>query len=378
MIAARAGEAWRQSVRSSRPMAAEGATGRRGWFRAGAWAAFLVIVLVFAACARDRRQQSRPTGHENATAEPVATFSIVAYDPDTGDLGVAVQSRFFGVGSVVPWARAGVGAVATQALANTTYGPRGLGLLAAGASPEQVVAELTAADSEREQRQLAVVDASGRAATFTGSACIAWAGGRTGAHYAAQGNLLADPAVIDAMVTAYELAEGDLATRLVAALAAGQAGGGDARGRQSAALLVVRKEGGYLGFNDRYVDLRVEDHPAPIRELRRLLDLRHANIAARQARHHLGSGEPALALEAAQQATTLSPDEGSVWMLLAAARLALGDQEGAAAAGREALVRDPWLKKALLGGLLQAETLNQLLTIESFARFWETIPAPSH
>lgn len=378
MIAARAGGAWCQSGRSSRPVAAKGASARRGWLRAEVWAALLVVVLVFAACARDGRRQSRPTGHEIATAEPVATFSIVAYDPGTGDLGVAVQSRFFGVGSVVPWARAGVGAVATQALANTTYGPRGLDLLAVGTSPEQVVAELTAADTEREKRQLAVVDASGRAATFTGSACMAWAGGRTGAHYAAQGNLLADPAVIDAMVTAYELAEGDLATRLVAALAAGQAAGGDARGRQSAALLVVREEGGYLGFNDRYVDLRVEDHPAPIRELRRLLDLHHAHIAAGQARHHLRSGEPALALEAAQQATTLAPDDGSAWMLLAAARLALGDQERAAAAGREALVRDPWLKKALLGGLLQAETINQLLTIESFARFWETIPAPSH
>ena len=149
MIAARAGGAWHQSIRSSRPMAAAGRTAGRGWLRAGVWAALLVVVLVLAACARDPRRRSRLTEHEIATAEPVATFSIVAYDPDTGDLGVAVQSRFFGVGSVVPWARAGVGAVATQSLANTTYGPRGLDLLVSGASPEHVVAELPSLHRQR-------------------------------------------------------------------------------------------------------------------------------------------------------------------------------------------------------------------------------------
>jgi uncharacterized Ntn-hydrolase superfamily protein len=203
----------------------------------------------------------------------VATFSIVAFDPESDSLGVAVQSKFLAVGSVVPWARAGVGAVATQAMANYNYGPRGLDLMSEGNSAEQTVQALTSADEDREHRQVGVVDARGRASTFTGSECFDWAGGVTGKHYAAQGNILVGKETVGAMASAYEESDGDLATRLLGALDAGQGAGGDSRGKQSAALLVVREGGGYGGDNDRVVDLRVDDHPDPIRELIRIRDL---------------------------------------------------------------------------------------------------------
>ena len=203
----------------------------------------------------------------------VATFSIVAFDPATESLGVAVQSKFLAVGAVVPWARAGVGAIATQALANTGYGPRGLELLAQGLSPEEVARRLLAEDEGREDRQFGIVDARGRSAAFTGSRCFEWAGHVTGPGFAVQGNILAGPAVVEAMADAYQRTTGDLASRLLAALHAGQKAGGDRRGRQSAAILIVREQGGYGGFNDRYMDLRVDDHPDPIGELERLVGL---------------------------------------------------------------------------------------------------------
>ena len=203
----------------------------------------------------------------------VATFSIAAFDPETDSLGVAVQSKFLAVGAVVPWARAGVGAVATQAMANFNYGPRGLGLMAEGRTAEETVEVLISADDDRENRQLGVVDARGRAATYTGSECFDWAGGVTGNHYAAQGNILVGRETVEAMAKTYEETGGGLAARLLAALAAGQEAGGDSRGKQSAALLVVRQDGGYGGDNDRVIDLRVDDHPGPIGELARLRDL---------------------------------------------------------------------------------------------------------
>lgn len=210
-------------------------------------------------------------------APPVATFSIVASDPETGELGVAVQSKFIAVGAVVPWAKAGVGAVATQAWANTTFGPQGLALLAQGKSPQKAIDALLEADRKNpggpERRQVAVINAKGEAATYTGARCLDWAGGKTGDNYAVQGNILAGKAVVDAMASAFEKAEGDLGERMIAALAAGQEAGGDRRGRQSAALLIVRERGGYSGFNDRYRDIRVDDHPKPITELRRIYRL---------------------------------------------------------------------------------------------------------
>lgn len=206
----------------------------------------------------------------------VGTYSIVAFDPATGDLGVAVQSKFFGVGSVVPWARARVGAIATQSYANTTYGPRGLELLAAGKSPAEVVQQLTASDGERDSRQLGVVDARGNSASYTGAKCMKWAGHIEGKNFCVQGNILAGEDVVRGMAAAYEAARkienSELADWLVAALQAAEKAGGDRRGRQSAALLVVREKGGYAGLNDRYVDLRVEDNPEPLDELARLLE----------------------------------------------------------------------------------------------------------
>jgi len=203
----------------------------------------------------------------------VATFSIVAYDADNGDLGVAVQSKFIAVGSVVPWAKAGIGAIATQSLANTSYGPEGLKLLAEGLAAEETLKKLIAADDQKDLRQAGIVDAKGRSAAFTGKKCFAWAGHICGQNYACQGNILVSKETVEAMAGTFEQSRGDLASRLVEALAAGQKAGGDRRGRQSAALLVVREKGGYGGFNDRYIDLRVDDHPTPIKELKRLLQL---------------------------------------------------------------------------------------------------------
>jgi uncharacterized Ntn-hydrolase superfamily protein len=209
-----------------------------------------------------------------AVAHP-STFSIVGYDPQADEWGVAVQSKFLAVGAVVPWAQAGVGAVATQSYANTSYGTEGLALMAQGLDAQQALDRLVAADEGRARRQVGLVDAQGRAATFTGAECHAWAGGLTGTHYAAQGNILVSAATVEAMARRFEDSHGELADRLVAALAAGQAAGGDQRGQQSAAVLIVRSGGGYAGYNDRYLDLRVDDDPAPIERLKALVDLHH-------------------------------------------------------------------------------------------------------
>lgn len=201
------------------------------------------------------------------------TFSICAFDAGTSELGIAVQSKFLAVGAVVPFARAGVGAIATQSWANTTYGPRGLELLASGLAPDDVAVRLVADDADRDKRQFGIVDAQGRVATYTGRECHEWAGGVTGRAYCAQGNILAGAAVVEGMARAFEATPGALADRLVAALHGGQRAGGDRRGMQSAALVVVRDKGGYGGFNDRYIDLRADDHERPIDELERLLAL---------------------------------------------------------------------------------------------------------
>ncbi len=203
----------------------------------------------------------------------LGTFSIVGADPRTGEVGVAVASKFLAVGSVVPFAQAGVGAVATQSYANTTYGPRGLELLRQKVEPQTVIRQLTQNDSQRERRQVGIVDAQGRSATFTGGGCIRWAGGITGKNFAAQGNILTGEAVVKAMAEAFQKTDGELALKLMAALEAGEKAGGDSRGKQSAAILVARKNGGYGGFDDRYIDLRVDDHKEPVQELRRLLTM---------------------------------------------------------------------------------------------------------
>ncbi len=210
------------------------------------------------------------TTHEQPV---VATFSIVAYDPETKELGIAVQSKVVAVGAVVPWAKAGVGAIATQSFANTTYGPRGLEMLAKGDSPEDVLKKLTDSDEMASRRQVGIVDTKGQSATFTGGECMAWCGGVKGENYCAQGNILAGEDVVKGMAKAFVESKGDLGERLIAALQAGQDAGGDKRGMQSAALLIVREGWGYAGMNDRFRDLRVDDHAEPIKELKRIYNL---------------------------------------------------------------------------------------------------------
>jgi uncharacterized Ntn-hydrolase superfamily protein len=209
-------------------------------------------------------------------AREIATYSIAACDLDAGQWGVATQSKFLAVGSVVPWAEPHVGAIATQAYANPRYGPEGLDLLREGLSAEEVVERLTAADEGRDHRQLGIVDRQGRSASFTGAECLEWAGGRTGACYAAQGNILVSAETVDAIAETFESSQGTLAERLLECLDAAQAAGGDRRGQQSAALLVVEQDGGYAKLSDTVVELRVEDHERPLEELRRLYRLHEA------------------------------------------------------------------------------------------------------
>jgi uncharacterized Ntn-hydrolase superfamily protein len=207
----------------------------------------------------------------------VATYSLCACDLDARQWGVVTQSKFLAVGSIVPWAEPEAGVIATQSFANWRYGPDGLALLRQGLSAGDVVERLTAADDDREQRQLGVVDARGGSATFTGSGCHGWAGGRNGLGYAAQGNILVSGETVDALAETFESTAGKpLTVRLLESLGAAQAAGGDRRGQQSAALLVVERNGGYAGLSDVLVDLRVDDHPRPIEELQRLYEMHWA------------------------------------------------------------------------------------------------------
>jgi uncharacterized Ntn-hydrolase superfamily protein len=223
----------------------------------------------------------------------VATYSIVACDLEAKQWGVAVQSKFLAVGSVVPWAEPHIGAIATQSYANPRYGPDGLALLRAGRSAQEVVDALTAPDPDRAQRQVGVVDADGRAATFTGDECHDWAGGRTGESYAAQGNILVSAATVDALAVTFESnAHLELAQRLIECLAAAQAVGGDRRGQQSASLLIVEKDKGYAKLSDTVVDLRVDDHERPIAELRRLLSLHQELFGATPPEDWIDVDEP--------------------------------------------------------------------------------------
>ena len=220
------------------------------------------------------------------------TFSIVGFDPETKELGIAVQSKFLGVGAVVPWAKAGVGAIATQAHANTSFGPDGLELLISGKSAAETLEILLKGDGEREARQIGIVDGNGQSATFTGKNCYEWAGGMAGKNFAAQGNILVSEKTVQALAKTFEQAEGSLAERLLKALDAGQEAGGDSRGKQSAALLVVKENGGYGGYNDRFTDLRVDDHPEPIKELIRIYHLQQLYFSKTQPENVLSvSGE---------------------------------------------------------------------------------------
>jgi uncharacterized Ntn-hydrolase superfamily protein len=240
-------------------------------------------------------------------AEIVSTYSIVAVDLEAGQWGVAVQSKFLAVGSVVPWAEPHVGAVATQAYANPRYGPEGLALLREGHSAQDAVDRLIQADEGRDHRQLGVVDAKGRAATYTGKECMDWAGGRVGEGYAAQGNILVSAETVDALAETFEESTGPLAERLIDCLAAAQAAGGDSRGQQSSALLIVEKDGGYAQMSDVVVELRVEDHERPIEELRRIYVL-HDEIFGVTPRDKWLDVDDALAAELRERLAKLGYD----------------------------------------------------------------------
>ena len=324
-------------------------------------------------------------------AAGAGTFSIAAYDAEAGEWGIAVASRVLAVGYIVPWAKAGVGAVATQAFANLDYGIEGLSLLEEGLSAGEVLERLREKDEDRERRQVAVIDAAGNVATFTGADTLPWSGHVVGDGYSVQGNILAGEDVIKEMERAYLAAVGPLARRLVAALKAGEAAGGDKRGKESAALLVVRAGGGYQGKTDRLVDIRVDDHPQPVAELERIYELWEQRFLI-QAYLELGGERdvdtavdimrrvvaqhpddalihndfawalatkklyPALALEMATRAHALAPEDANVMDTLAEAHYAAGAYEEALAWERKALAADPQnkffgeqLKKCAIG-----------------------------
>ncbi len=283
----------------------------------------------------------------SASARDVATFSIVARDPVTEEIGVAVASRFFSVGSVVPYAQAGAGAVATQANANVTFGPRGLELLARKASAAETMQILLRGDSGNGTggRQIGIVAADGSSATHTGPNCNAWAGGRNGPNYAVQGNILASEQVVVAMEKAFLETKGTLARRMYAAMVAGDAAGGDSRGKQSASLIVAKEGAGFNGGSDRAIDIRVDDHTEPFKELGRLLDYAEMNYAWNRAWTAFTQKRYAEALVAQEHAATLAPENPELIYDLAVVRLAAGKRAEAMTALAKALKLNPNLKK---------------------------------
>lgn len=263
----------------------------------------------------------------------VATFSIVAYDSENGDWGVTVASRYFSVGSVVPWAEAGVGAVATQANVNVGYGPRGLELLRQGHTAKEVLAQLLAEDKfeGKDGRQVAIIDGKGGIAAYTGPNAPKWAGDKQGRNWSAQGNILVGPQVVEAMGRAFEATPGELAEKLYGALKAGDDAGGDARGKQSASMLVVRKQGGRNINNDRYIYINVDDNPKPLVELRRLLDMNLGYLYQDKTFKLLRSGNMQGARDAAAQAARYFPENLDAHLSLGMLNYAVGDKIGALA-----------------------------------------------
>jgi uncharacterized Ntn-hydrolase superfamily protein len=303
---------------------------------AGAW---LAVPARSAACA-----VPAPDTHPSAPPfSTVATFSIVGFDAATGDLGVAVQSKFFAVGAVVPYAKTGVGAIATQAFANTTFGPRGLELLAKGLHARAVLDSLLAGDPQREQRQVGVVDARGNSSVHTGKECLVWAGHLSGENFTAQGNILVGKETVEAMASAFRSTEGILGEKLLRALEEGQKAGGDSRGQQSAALLVVRAGGGYGGYDDRYCDLRVDDHPEPIRELRRLFDLWKGWALVLEGYKLCDAEHWEAAFAAGREAIALDPEKGEPYYHLACYYSKAGEADLALDTLAEAVRRDETL-----------------------------------
>jgi len=255
--------------------------------------------------------QQRDDAATLSTRRPVATYSIVARDSVTGQLGVAVQSHWFSVGSIVPWAEPGVGAVATQSFVDPRYGPLGLKLMRHGRTAEEALSALVTTDDGRAVRQVAMVDDDGHVATHTGESAVAAAGHHTGAQYSVQANMMANDDVWPAMAEAYESADGDLAARLLAALEAAQAAGGDIRGKQSAALLVVRDSATGESWNDRLFDLRIQDHATPVQELARLARMQRAYRALNQGDQHVTAGDIDAAMRSYRRAMDIVPDSAT-------------------------------------------------------------------
>jgi uncharacterized Ntn-hydrolase superfamily protein len=318
---------------------------------------FIVVLLTNELFSKD--QWNSIFGDNNKS---VATFSIVARDSITGELGVAVASRFFAVGTVVPWAKAEVGAIATQSFANTTFGWRGLDLLEKGVTPEEAIKILLRTDTDTEKRQLGIVSTDGKSATYTGKECNSWAGGRRGPNYAIQGNILAGEGVVIAMEATFLNTKGTLADRLYAALIAGEKQGGDARGKQSAALLIVKKNAGYGGFTDRAIDIRVDDHPEPFEELGRLLAYAQMNYSWNEGWTLFTQRKYKEALPFMEHTAILAPENPEVLYDLAVIRLAAGKRDSSIKALDKAILLNPKLKK-------QARSDNDLRILSNNPEF---------
>jgi uncharacterized Ntn-hydrolase superfamily protein len=269
-----------------------------------------------------------------------ATFSIVARDPETGDLGVAVQSHYFSVGPIVPWAEPGVGAVATQSLVEVSYGPKGLQMMSSGRGAKQTLDELLSQDSNKEVRQVAMIDSRGDVAAWTGKRCIAAAGDHVGMQYSVQANLMSNDKVWPAMAQAYEATKGDLATRLLAALEAGQKAGGDIRGQQSAAIVIVKGKRSNKPWQDRIMDLRVEDNPHPIAELERLVRIWRAYRNVDQGDAYATDGKIEDAMKAYAEGARLAPGNDEILFWQAASLWQLGREKDAAPIFRKVFAHD--------------------------------------
>ncbi len=319
-----------------------------------------LLLLVAPALRSDENSAVRPTS--------VSTFSIVAIDPVNGDLGVAVASRYFSVGSVVPSALSGVGAIATQADVNVGYGPHGIDLLRQGLSAPEVLKKLLDEDTfpGKDGRQIAIVDAHGNIATYTGPKAPKWAGDRQGKTWSAQGNILVGPQVPEAMGYAFEATQGELAEKLFAALKAGDDAGGDSRGHQSASMLVVRKQGGRNTNNDRYIYINVDDNAQPIAELRRLLNLNLYYVYQDAADRLLTAGKNQEALAAGRRAAQYGPERSGSHMLLGFLQYINGDKDAALKEFLQAKSMDQDFKKHFDSDLEWTPALRSLLKDKDF------------
>ena len=322
----------------------------------------LLLAVLFAFRGSAANAQSSAPIIEETGEEIIATFSIVARDPITEELGVAVQSRAFRAAAIVSYAKSGVGAIATQASANQSYGPRGLELLEQGLSPDEVVTRLTNADEGRDRRQLAVIDAQGRVSAYTGSRTSDWAGHIEGNNYSVQGNILVSEEVVQAMAQAFETAEGELAERLMAALDAGQAAGGDARGKQSGGILVVKPIGDSGRTTDRWIDVRVDDHPTPFLEIRRLMNMSVSRNKTRLATQLASEGRFPDAIAAQRKAIAMRPGNDQYLYGLARLHARAGNTASAIEVLSQAIVmNERWQE--------QARSESDFVSISSDRRF---------